>query len=324
MAQEQQTEDDKKKPGIGLFGKLRAGLNRTRTSFSENLGNLLLGRKEVDAEAVEQLETALLLADVGVTATDAIIAALSARVKRRELNDTAALLKALREELTAMLSTAERPLRVDPTSKPFTILFVGVNGSGKTTTIGKVGAALCNQGYSVLFAAGDTFRAAAIEQLCAWGERIGVPTIAQKRGSDSAAVIYDAMAAARARKVDVVLADTAGRLQNKAHLMAELAKTKRVMAKFGNAAPHEILLVLDAGTGQNGIRQIKEFKATMDVTGLILTKLDGTARGGFVVAAAQEAQLPISFVGVGEGVDDLRPFDAPAFTAALLEPENKG
>lgn len=304
----------------GFFSRLRAGLSRTRSSFAASIGNLLLGEKEIGPEALDELETALLVADVGVDATRRIMDALTARVKRRELANPEALFRALGDELAALASRPHRAFAIPPGgSRPHVILVVGVNGAGKTTTIGKLARRLKGEGRSVLLAAGDTFRAAAVEQLVAWGARNDVPVIAQAQGADTASVIFDALQAARARGIDVVLADTAGRLQSKANLMEELAKVRRVIGRFDPTAPHEVLLVLDAGVGQNALSQARQFLETAGVTGLVLTKLDGTARGGVVFAVIEATGLPVYFVGVGEGIDDLRPFDPEAFVAALLE-----
>ncbi len=304
--------------GSGFFGRLRSGLARTRSSLAEGVGNLILGERFIDDEVLDDLETALIVSDVGVGPVATIMDALKLRVSRKELNNTGALFRALGEELTALLATNHKPFEVRSDTRPFVVLVVGVNGVGKTTTIGKLAAQLTRQGRSVVMAAGDTFRAAAVEQLAGWGERTGVPVIAQGQGADSASVIFDALEAARARDVDVVLADTAGRLQTKTNLMEELRKVRRVVSRFDPQAPHEVLLVLDATTGQNALNQAREFLDATGVTGLVLTKLDGTAKGGMAFAVAQETGLPIYFVGVGEAVDDLRPFEPEAFVKALL------
>jgi fused signal recognition particle receptor len=303
----------------GWLARLRAGLGKTRSALSEGLATLFLGRKTIDEDLLEELETRLLIADVGVATTRAILDSLTARVKRKELGDAPALFAALKQELLAVLAPSEQPLRFDPACKPHVVLMVGVNGAGKTTTIGKLAHHLRGEGRSVMLAAGDTFRAAAVEQLQAWGERNGVPVVAQATGADSASVIYDALQAARARGVDVLLADTAGRLHVKANLMEELRKIVRVMQKLDPTAPHEVLLVLDAGTGQNGLAQARSFREAVQVSGLALTKLDGTARGGIVFAVARELGLPIRFVGVGEAAEDLRPFVAADFVEALFD-----
>jgi fused signal recognition particle receptor len=309
---------DKEKARPGFFSRLRRGLGRTSDNLVAGLGNLFLGRKEIDAELLEELESRLLLADVGVDATVHIIEQLTQRVSRRELTEPEALRDALREELLAILEPCERPLAAGGAS-PFVILMVGVNGVGKTTTIGKLARRFQDEGRSVMLAAGDTFRAAAVEQLQVWGDRHDVPVIAQHTGADSASVLYDAFAAARARGVEVLIADTAGRLHNKDHLMDELRKVVRVLRKLDPAAPHEVMLVLDAGTGQNALAQADTFTAAVGVTGITLTKLDGTAKGGIIFAIARKLGLPIRFIGVGESAEDLRPFAAGEFIDALFD-----
>ena len=303
----------------GLVGRLRERLSRTRSSLGGELSNLLLGRKRVDEDLLEELETLLLMADVGVEATTRIIADLSARVKRRELNDPRALYAALKAELRDVLArciTGPGALRQ---AGPKVILMVGVNGAGKTTTIGKLAKRLKDEGEQVMIAAGDTFRAAAVEQLQAWGERVAVPVIAQHTGADSASVIFDALQAATARRADVLIADTAGRLHTKTNLMDELAKIARVLKKIDPAAPHEVMLVVDATTGQNALNQAIQFDAAVGLTGITVTKLDGTAKGGILFAIAERLKVPIQFIGVGETVEDLRPFDAEEFIDALFE-----
>jgi fused signal recognition particle receptor len=302
----------------GFWRRLRQGLGKTRTQLAEGVGNLLLGKKEIDDQVLDELETALLVTDVGVETTHKVMEALKARVSRRQLNDTEALHLALQEELVALLRPVARPLEIAEGQRPFVILVVGVNGAGKTTTIGKIARRLRDDGRSVLLAAGDTFRAAAIEQLETWGRRNDVPVIAQHQGADSASVVFDAVQAAKSRNIDVVLADTAGRLQAKANLMAELTKVKRVMSRLDENAPHEVLLVLDATVGQNALSQVKEFDAAVGLTGLAITKLDGTAKAGVLFAVAERSGLPVRFIGVGEKIDDLRPFDADEFVQALL------
>ncbi len=309
-------EDGNKK--VGFFARITQGLKRTSTQFSEGLGNLLLGKKVIDDELLEELETQLLVADVGVEATTRLIDILTAKVARKQLADSGALYQALQTELRALLQPVEQPLQISSANKPFVILVVGVNGVGKTTTIGKLAKRLQNEGKSVMLAAGDTFRAAAVEQLQIWGERNKVPVVAQHTGADSASVIYDAIAAAKSRGVDVVIADTAGRLHNKSHLMDELSKVRRVMGKLDATAPHEVLLVLDAGTGQNAVSQADIFRESAGVTGIALTKLDGTAKGGVIFALTEKHKLPIRFIGVGEGIDDLQPFAAKPFVDALF------
>jgi fused signal recognition particle receptor len=305
----------------GFFSRLRRGLGRTSDNLVQGLGNLFLGRKEIDDELFEELESRLLMADVGVDATLDIIERLTQRVSRKELTKPEALHGALREELLTLLQPCEKPLNIEG-HQPFVILMVGVNGVGKTTTIGKLAKHYMDSGRSVMLAAGDTFRAAAVEQLQVWGERNNVPVIAQHSGADSASVLFDAFEAARARNVDVLIADTAGRLHNKDNLMEELKKVVRVLGKLDPSAPHEVMLVLDAGTGQNALAQAEHFQQWVGVSGITLTKLDGTAKGGIIFAIAKKLQLPIRFIGVGEAVDDLRPFQAEQFIEALFDVDN--
>ncbi len=305
----------------GLFTRMRQGLSRTRSQLSDGLADLLLGKKAIDADLLEELETQLLMADIGVETTQAVMAKLTAKVSRKELNNSDALYHALIEELQSILKVVERPLQVNTGQKPYVILMVGINGVGKTTTIGKLAKQFQAQGKNVMLAAGDTFRAAAVEQLQVWGERNNVPVIAQHTGADSASVLFDALQAAKARNVDILIADTAGRLHTKDNLMQELEKVVRVMKKLDLSAPHEVMLVLDAGTGQNAINQAKQFKEAVGVTGLTLTKLDGTAKGGVIFALAQQLAIPVRFIGIGEGIDDLRPFNAQDFTNALFQYE---
>ena len=311
-------EPDRARPE--RFIPLRDRLRRTRRQLVSGLSGLFVGKK-LDDEALEELESRLLLADVGVDVAQRVIRRLAERVSRRQLDDAPALLRALNDELLAMLAPCQQPWRPSD-SRPYVILMVGVNGAGKTTTIGKLAQWLQGAGHSVLLAAGDTFRAAAVEQLQVWGERNRIPVIAQQGNADAASVIYDALQAAAARKVDVVIADTAGRLHTQANLMEELKKIKRVMGKRDPTAPHEVLLVLDVSIGQNALNQALQFHDAVGVTGLILTKLDGTAKGGIVFAIASRLGLPIRFIGVGEGIEDLRPFDAAEFVAALLDEES--
>jgi len=303
---------------LGFFARIKQGLTRTTSQFAEGLGNLFLGKKAIDDELLEDLETQLLVADVGIEATSVIIEDLTARVARKQLSDSDALFAALQENLRNLLLPVEQPLVLPADQKPFVILVIGVNGAGKTTTIGKLAHRFLSEGKSVMLAAGDTFRAAAVEQLQVWGERNKVPVIAQHTGADSASVIFDALNAARARQVDVLIADTAGRLHNKSHLMEELSKVKRVLAKIDPASPHETLLVLDAGTGQNAVNQCDQFHQSLGVTGLALTKLDGTAKGGIIFALSQKHKIPVRFIGVGETLDDLQPFAARPFVDALF------
>lgn len=302
----------------GFFARMRAGLSKTSANLGEGMANLFLGEKEIDDELLEEMETRLLMADVGIEATTLIMESLQQRVRRRELSNRNALYRALQNELERLLTDVAKPLQVDAGKKPYVILVVGVNGVGKTTTIGKLAKRLQGEGKQVMLAAGDTFRAAAVEQLQVWGERNNIPVIAQHTGADSASVVFDALQAAQARGADVLIADTAGRLHNKDNLMDELRKVKRVMAKLDPDAPHEVLLVLDAGTGQNAISQTRLFDQAVDLTGLVLTKLDGTAKGGVIFALAKQFGLPIRYIGVGEQIDDLRPFTAPEFVKALF------
>ncbi|MCQ4306824.1 signal recognition particle-docking protein FtsY [Pseudomonas stutzeri] len=303
---------------LGFFARLKQGLSKTSASIGEGMASLFLGKKAIDDDLLDELETRLLTADVGVEATTAIMQNLSRRVSRKELADSGALYKALQEELAGLLKPVEQPLRIEPGKQPFVILVVGVNGVGKTTTIGKLAKKLQLEGKKVMLAAGDTFRAAAVEQLQVWGERNNIAVIAQHTGADSASVIFDAVQAAKARGVDVLIADTAGRLHTKDNLMEELKKVRRVMGKLDETAPHEVLLVLDAGTGQNAINQTKQFNQAVELTGLVLTKLDGTAKGGVIFALAKQFGTPIRYIGVGEGIDDLRDFEADAFVSALF------
>ncbi|UJJ30047.1 signal recognition particle-docking protein FtsY [Halopseudomonas maritima] len=302
----------------GFFSRMRQGLSKTSANLGEGMANLFLGEKEIDDELLEEMETRLLMADVGIEATTMIMETLQQRVTRRQVSSRKALYRALQDELEALLAHVAKPLEIDTSKKPYVILVVGVNGVGKTTTIGKLAKRLQGEGKQVMLAAGDTFRAAAVEQLQVWGERNKIGVIAQHTGADSASVIFDGLQAAKARGADVLIADTAGRLHNKDHLMDELAKVKRVMAKLDADAPHEVMLVLDAGTGQNAISQTKLFDQAVGLTGLTLTKLDGTAKGGVIFALAKQFGLPIRFIGVGEQIDDLRPFTAPDFVAALF------
>lgn len=308
-----------------FFGRIKAGLSRTRSGLTESVATLFLGKKEIDDDLLEALETQLLLADVGMDATSKIINDLTAQVSRKALADGDALYQALQQSLAELLVPVSKPLTIpDDHQGPFVILVVGINGVGKTTTIGKLAKYFQAQGKSVMLAAGDTYRAAAVEQLQVWGQRNQVDVIAQHTGADSASVIFDAVQAAQARGVDVVLADTAGRLHNKDNLMNELEKVVRVMRKLAPTAPHETLLVLDAGTGQNAINQTQVFKEAVDVSGMVLTKLDGTAKGGILFALAEKFNVPIRFIGVGEQIDDLRPFEGEQFIKALFATDHLG
>lgn len=301
-----------------LFDRLTRGLQQTGQSLGEGLGNLLLGQKAIDDDLLEEIETQLLIADIGMDATQQIIGKITDSVKRNQLADSDALYGVLQAELSELLGSSQAELEIPDGNGPFVILMVGVNGVGKTTTIGKLAKQLQVLGKSVMLAAGDTFRAAAVEQLQVWGERNNVPVVAQHTGADSASVIYDALQAAKAREVDVLIADTAGRLHNKDNLMEELKKVVRVMKKIDPDAPHEVMLVLDAGTGQNALSQAKHFRDAVGVSGIALTKLDGTAKGGIIFAISQQLGIPIRFIGIGEGIGDLRPFRADEFVEALF------
>ena len=312
------------KPGVrGFFKRLRAKINVGPAWLTTDIKELLPGRK-IDAEILDELETRLITADVGTEATRRILDDLRRQVARKELGDVDALLAALRKAMVDILAPVERPLVVDPAIKPYVILVVGINGAGKTTTIGKLAHRLLAEGRSVMLAAGDTFRAAAREQLTIWAERNGVPIIAQQSGAEPAAVIFDALQAARARNIDVLIADTAGRLHTQTHLMDELKKVKRVLARLDPAAPHEVLLILDGTIGQNAVAQAAEFHKGLGVTGLVVTKLDGTAKGGVVLAIAQRLGIPIRFVGVGEDTEDFGVFNASEFVSALLKSADDG
>lgn len=308
----------------GLFQRLRAGLAKTGQVLGGDLKSLF--QRRIDADLFTELEERLLLADVGIEATQRIMEQITRAVKRGELNDAEALFRALEKAMVDILEPVQQPLayRQDDVG-PFAVLVVGVNGAGKTTTIGKIAHRLKADGQSVLLAAGDTFRAAAVEQLQAWGQRIGVPVIAQATGADPASVVFDALQAARARGVDVMLADTAGRLHTQHNLMEEIRKVRRVMGRLDPSAPHEVLLVIDGSTGQNALHQVRQFHEALGVTGLIVTKLDGTARGGVLFALAEQFGIPVRMIGVGEQPEDLQEFDARNFVAALLaREENTG
>jgi fused signal recognition particle receptor len=302
-----------------LFARLKQGLAKTRTNLSQGLANLLLGKKTIDTNLLEEIETALLTADVGVETTQQLIKTLTQKLARNELADSEAAFVCLKDEMKKILQPCEAAIPVSDTAKPFVILVIGINGSGKTTTIGKLASHFKQQHKHLMLAAGDTFRAAAIEQLQVWGERNQVPVIAQQPGADTAAVVYDAMEAAKARAVDILIADTAGRLHTQSNLMAELQKVKRVLTKVDSSAPHEVLIVLDATLGQNALNQVQQFNEAVGVTGIVLTKLDGTAKGGIIFALANTTKIPIRFIGVGEGINDLRPFKAEEFVEALFE-----
>ncbi|MCF7506751.1 signal recognition particle-docking protein FtsY [Vibrio sp. L3-7] len=313
-------EEVQEKPTESFFARLKRSLSRTKANIGAGFFGLFKG-KQIDEDLFEELEEQLLIADVGMNTTVKIIENLTEKASRNDLKDGEALYGLLKEEMADILSQVEQPLVVDTTKTPYVILMIGVNGVGKTTTIGKLAKQFQGEGKKVMLAAGDTFRAAAVEQLQVWGQRNDVPVIAQHTGADSASVIYDAIEAAKARGVDVVIADTAGRLQNKSNLMEELRKIVRVMKKIDDSAPHEIMLTLDAGTGQNAISQAKLFSEVAPVTGITLTKLDGTAKGGVIFSIADQFQIPIRYIGVGEGIDDLRPFESKDFIEALFSRE---
>jgi len=305
---------------LGFFARLKQGLTKTRKNLGGGLFDLFRG-KQIDDELFEELETHLLLADVGVETTMKIIDSLTKSASRKQLKNAEALYELLKIELKKIIEDVSQPLEIPENDGPFVMLMVGVNGVGKTTTIGKLAKQFQAEGKSVMLAAGDTFRAAAVEQLQVWGERNDIPVIAQHTGADSASVIFDAISAAKARKIDILIADTAGRLQNKTHLMEELKKVVRVMKKLDVNAPHEVMLTLDAGTGQNALSQTKLFNEAVGLTGLTLTKLDGTAKGGVIFAVADKHSIPIRYLGVGEGIDDLRPFNSDDFIDALFTKE---
>jgi fused signal recognition particle receptor len=304
----------------GLFQRLRRSLKKTRAGLFDGLGDIFSGKTIITPEQLEEIESRLLMADLGIESTTLIMDVITKKAKRNKLNSLDELVACLREQMIQMLMPIQAPLQVSvETSKPFTVLVIGVNGVGKTTTIGKLANYFSQTGNKVLLAAGDTFRAAAIEQIQSWGEKNKIPVIAQQSGSDSAAVIFDALESARARDYDIVIADTAGRMHNKDNLMEELKKIRRTISKFDSELPLEVLLVIDAGTGQNAISQVRLFHEIAGVNGIILTKLDGTAKGGVVFALAQAFKIPVRFIGIGEQVDDLRPFDAATFVDALLD-----
>lgn len=302
----------------GLFASLREKLARTRSNLSSGLGNILLGKKQIDDDLLEQLEDQLLLADVGFPATQKIIAGLTESLNRKQLKDDETVLSVLKQTMAEVLEPCSVPLNIDPQHKPYVILMVGINGAGKTTTAGKLAQKLKTEGHRVMLSAGDTFRAAAVEQLQAWGDKLDIPVIQQGQGADSASVIFDALQSAQARNIDVLIADTAGRLHTQNNLMEELEKIKRVLSKLDPSAPHETMLVIDAGTGQNAMSQATQFKQSIGVTGVTLTKLDGTAKGGMIFSVAEQLKLPIRYIGVGETADDLRQFDSGEFVEALL------
>lgn len=305
-------------PKTGFFERIRCGLKKTTDGFVGRIDTLILGKKEIDGDTLEELEEILITSDIGVKTTVELVRNLEQRLSRNELTDGVALRQALKEELRSRLLLHHQAFTLS-TDRPYTILVVGVNGAGKTTTIGKMASLFKQSGLSVMLAAGDTFRAAAAEQLEAWGARSGIPVIRHQEGADPSAVAFDAMKAATSRGIDVLIIDTAGRLHTKVNLMEEMKKIHRVIGRELAGAPHETLLVLDGTTGQNGLSQVKLFKEAAQVTGLVVTKLDGSAKGGVVVAASHEYALPIRFIGVGEQIDDLRPFDPEEFVNALFE-----
>ena len=305
-----------KKPG--LFSRLQSGLSRTRGGLTSGLSDLILGKKTIDDDVLDEIETLLLTSDVGVEATQEIVSDLTKRIKRNRLADADALFAALHEDMTNILAPASAPLEIDANARPYVILMVGINGAGKTTTIGKLAKKFQLEGRSVMLAAGDTFRAAAVEQLQEWGKRNEVTVVAQHAGADTASVIFDAVQSAKSKGVDVLIADTAGRLHTQSNLMEELKKVRRVITRLDETAPHEVMLVLDAGIGQNAVVQAEQFRDAVGVSGITLTKLDGTAKGGVIFAVAKRLGLPIRFIGVGEGIDDLRPFEPKEFVDALL------
>lgn len=308
-----------KKPG--LFSSLKSKLGKTRSTLTSGIAQLFLGNKRIDDELLEQLEDQLLMSDVGMEATQQIIQKLTVSLGRNEIADEDAVFNALEQAMQEILQVSSHPLQINPAHRPFVILMTGINGAGKTTTIGKLAQKFSDQGLKVMLAAGDTFRAAAVEQLQSWGQRLNIPVISQGSGADAASVIYDALQAAQSRSIDVLIADTAGRLHTQNNLMNELEKIKRVMGKLDPTAPHETLLVLDSGTGQNALAQAKSFNDAIGIDGIVLSKLDGTAKGGIVFSIAEKTKLPIRFIGVGETASDLREFNASEFAKALLARE---
>jgi len=320
LRRNKKTDESANTPASTDKKALRDSIKKSRRSFTDGLADILLGSKDIDDEILEELETRLITADVGMEVTQKIINDLAKRVSRKELNDVDTLMQCLCEDMIEMLKPSEQALQTE-TCQPFVILVVGINGAGKTTTIGKLAKRFQNEGKTVMLAAGDTFRAAAVEQLKTWGERNDVPVIAQGTGADSASVIFDAVQSAQAKGIDIVIADTAGRLHTQDNLMEELIKIRRVMGKLDDTAPHEVMLVMDAGFGQNGLIQAEQFHQAMNVTGLTVTKLDGTAKGGILLAVSQKLGLPIRYIGVGEGIEDLREFNAEEFVYALLDHE---
>lgn len=309
------------KPGV--FSRIKQGLSQTRQHFGDSIGRLLLGKKEIDDELLEEIETILLRADLGIATTNSVITAIKDNLSRKKLADGNAVYSVLRQQLQQILSANAAPLLPKTTNNsPFVILVVGINGAGKTTTIGKLAKKYQEEGKTVMLAAGDTFRAAAVEQLQIWGERNQIPVVAQHTGADSASVVFDALQSAKSRGIDVLIADTAGRLHTQSNLMDELKKVKKVMKKIDSVAPHETLLVLDASIGQNALNQAREFNQAIGLSGIAMTKLDGTAKGGILFAIANELGIPFRYVGIGEGIDDLRVFDAAQFVSAIFNDDS--
>jgi fused signal recognition particle receptor len=315
---DQKIDDTSEQESSGIFSSLKKRLSKTRASLSAGIGDILLGKKQIDDDLLENLEDQLLMADVGIEATQKLTHRITQAATRDSLQNSESLLPVLKQSMVDILSPGASPLLIDGQHKPFVILMVGVNGAGKTTTVGKLAQQFQKQGHRVMMAAGDTFRAAAVEQLQIWGQRLDIPVISQGQGADAASVIFDALKSAQARNIDILIADTAGRLHTQNNLMDELAKIKRVMGKIDPSAPHETMLVLDAGTGQNALSQASNFKQAIGVTGITLTKLDGTAKGGMIFSVSENLQLPIRYIGVGESVDDLREFDSNEFVDALM------
>lgn len=313
----QRVSDNSNKSGI--FARFKDGLTKTRNELGQGIANLLLGKKEIDANLLDELETLLISADLGMDITKNILDNLHNDLKRNQLTESRAVYANLHKQLKRLMLDNQEELVINKDVRPFVILMVGVNGAGKTTTIGKLAKQYALQGKKVMLAAGDTFRAAAVEQLQEWGARNSIPVIAQHTGADSASVIYDALQAAKARGIDILIADTAGRLHTQSNLMEELRKVKKVLHKLDAKAPHETMLVLDAGIGQNALNQACQFNDAIGITGITMTKLDGTARGGILFAIANELKIPFRYVGIGEGIDDLRSFDANAFVDAIFE-----
>lgn len=316
--QNQNNPSSNEEPKSSWFQRLSRGFSKTRQQLSSGLAQLFTGSVKLDEETLEILETQLLTADVGFEATSTIINALKESAKQKKITTGEELQTELQAIMVNILSACEHPLDINSQNTPFVILMIGINGAGKTTTIGKLAKKLKTEGHSVMLAAGDTFRAAAVEQLCAWGQKNDIAVVAQQQGADSASVIFDAFQSAKARQTDVLIADTAGRLHTQEGLMAELVKIKRVLQKIDPTAPHETLLVLDASIGQNALQQAKQFHSAMGVTGIVMTKLDGTAKGGILLSIAQTLALPIRFIGVGEHIDDMQPFDARAVVEAIF------